>query len=244
MKYNTNIRMNTNDTNPISTMADFHAAENFIRIISTISILVFCFSCVDPAREYSPDLKHSTPGIEYMPDMYRSGAYEPNTVNPVFAGKQSAGQPVKGTIARLNLSNEMAMNKERIDTMLDELLVPFSYPDSKEGYDSAGKYLKNPLPLNDAVLAEGKRLFGNNCIYCHGAEGKGDGNLVQAGKYAPPPSYSTGVSSRGGAMKDLAPGKIYHTLVYGVNMMGSHAAQLNPEERWKVIWYVRQLQQK
>ena len=42
--------------------------------------------------------------------------------------------------------------------------------------------------------------------------------------------------------KDLTDGKIYHTITYGVNAMGSYASQLSPEERWKVVQYVHQLQ--
>ncbi|MOA50257.1 hypothetical protein D3C78_1732500 [compost metagenome] len=57
------------------------------------------------------------------------------------------------------------------------------------------------------------------------------------------PSYhGDATSSRGGAMKDLTAGKIYHTIMYGLNNMGSHASQLSPEERWKVVMYVQQLQ--
>jgi mono/diheme cytochrome c family protein len=34
---------------------------------------------------------------------------------------------------------------------------------------------KNPLTVNDAILAGGKRLFVSKCQRCHGPEGKGDG---------------------------------------------------------------------
>ena len=42
-------------------------------------------------------------------------------------------------------------------------------------------------------------------------------------------------------MKDLTDGKIYHTITYGINLMGSHASQVNPTERWKIIMFVRSL---
>jgi len=71
--------------------------------------------------------------------------------------------------------------------------------------------------------------------------GQGDG-LVVAHGFPAPPSYSKGQSSRGGAMKDLTDGKIYHTITYGVNAMGSYASQLDPQERMKVILYVHHLQ--
>jgi hypothetical protein len=42
-------------------------------------------------------------------------------------------------------------------------------------------------------------------------------------------------------MRDLTDGKIYHTITHGVNLMGSHASQLNPDERWKIVMYVKEL---
>jgi len=60
------------------------------------------------------------------------------------------------------------------------------------------------------------------------------------------PSYhgADANSSRGGLMQDMPAGKIYHTIMYGLNAMGSHASQLSPDERWKVVMYVQQLQKK
>ena len=42
-------------------------------------------------------------------------------------------------------------------------------------------------------------------------------------------------------IKTLPEGKIYHTLTYGKNNMGSHASVLSPKDRWKVIKYVKYL---
>jgi mono/diheme cytochrome c family protein len=90
-------------------------------------------------------------------------------------------------------------------------------------------------------MADGKILFLHFCSPCHGADGQGDG-LVVAHGFPAPPSYSKGQSSRGGAMKDLSDGKIYHTITYGLNAMGSYASQLDPKERLKVVLYVHHLQ--
>ena len=89
---------------------------------------------------------------------------------------------------------------------------------------------------------EGKVLYAKYCSHCHGATGQGDGKTVTGGGFPAPPSYSAAQSSRGGAMKELTAGKIFHTITYGVNMMGPHASQLNKEERWKITHYVQTLQ--
>lgn len=162
------------------------------------------------------------PGIEFMPDMYRSPSYETYGVNRMFENKMASRLPVAGTIPRD--------------------FTFFNYPNTIEGYIAAGRDVKNPLPLNPANLEEGKRLYAIMCMHCHGETGQADGSLIATGKYPPPPSYSVGTSSRGGGVKDLTDGKIYHTITYGVNLMGPHASQLLPSERWKVTMYVHQLQ--
>ena len=73
------------------------------------------------------------------------------------------------------------------------------------------------------------------CIHCHGEKGDGNGILVQKDKYAGVPSYYSA------ALKDLPVGKMYHTIFYGKNMMGSHASQINYAERWQVIKWVEKL---
>ena len=158
-----------------------------------------------------------SPGYEFMPDMYRSTSYETNSMNTIFSDSMTNRLPVAGTIPRGDF-------------------IPYGYPNSNEGYEAAGKELKNPLEKTPENLAEGKRLFEIFCIHCHGAEGKGDGSIVANGKFAPPPAYS------GDQLRELPEGKMYHTLEFGKNMMGSHASQLTQAERWKIIMYVQTLQ--
>lgn len=161
------------------------------------------------------------PGLEFMPDMYRSPSYETYAPNDMFADSLSALDPVEGSIPRG--------------------YAFFNYPSSNEGYEAAGRDLANPFERNEVNIAEGKYLYDNFCMHCHGEAGGGDGSLIATGKFPPPPSYVSGVSSRGGMMHELSDGKIYHTITYGINLMGPHASQLNPEERWKVTLYVREL---
>jgi mono/diheme cytochrome c family protein len=166
--------------------------------------------------------KRST-GWEYAPNMYEHIAYDPDQANPNFKDGKTAQKPPVGTIP--------------------VGFTTFDYPNNKDGYEKAGTEVTSPLPQTPQNLAEGQVLFTSFCSPCHGTDGQGHGLVVQHG-FPPPPSYSNGQSSRGGAMKDLTDGKIYHTITYGVNAMGSYASQLEPEERWKVIMYVHYLQKR
>jgi len=152
-----------------------------------------------------------------MPDMYRSPSLEYYSVHTVDGDTvNNAMKPVAGTVARG--------------------YMPYPYANTPEGYEAAGLNLHNPLPADkkEKWEAEGEVLFGKFCVHCHGATGAGDGKV--GGKLpGPPPAYN-------GALKNLPEGKIFHSITYGKNSMGSHASQLTQEERWKLVYYVQKLQ--
>lgn len=183
-------------------------------------IIPLAFSSLASSCHYTDTTK---PGYEYMPDMYRSPSYETYSSNPNFPDSITSRQPVKGTIAR----------GDQIFTDFDRMPYPFA--NSLEGYEQAGVQLKNPIPLTAENLAEGKRLYFNYCQACHGETGMGDGPVVQRNGPVPP-AYSSDV------LKNLPEGKMFHTIQFGKNMMGSHASQLTATQRWKIIQHVQTLQ--
>ncbi len=157
----------------------------------------------------------NSPGYEYMPDMYRSPAIEPyQEVDYTYNG-MSARKPAENTISMAETT--------------------YPYPNNNEGYEAAGENLKNPIAFSEEVLDEGKQVFKNFCIHCHGKNGEGNGSVPENSDYPNPPSYK-------GALKDLPEGKIFHSIHYGKNLMGSHASQISKEDRWKLVHYVQFLQ--
>lgn len=178
----------------------------------------------------------NSPGVEYMPDMYRSPAIEAYVdygQDPYYhtedkardqRNRPSARKPVEGTIAFSDVAEMAQFN------------MPYPYPNSPEGYEAAGVNLRSPIEMTQATVDHGKALYEKFCMHCHGATGQGDGPVVNNGNYPAPGSYT-------GPLRDLPEGKIFHVLVYGKNVaMGSHASQLNKEERWMVTHYVQYLQ--
>lgn len=191
-------------------------AMNKFRILGTAVITLAASMVFTSCHD-----KRST-GWEYAPNMYRHIAYDPDQKNPNFKDGKTAQVPPAGTIP--------------------VGFVRFNYPNTMDGYNLASTEVKNALALTSKHLTEGKKLYTTFCAPCHGLTGQGDGLVTTHDAGVKPPSYSAGQSSRGGAMKDLTDGKIYHTITYGVNAMGSYASQLSPEERWKVTMYVHHLQ--
>ncbi|MDO6811409.1 c-type cytochrome [Tenacibaculum soleae] len=152
------------------------------------------------------------PQVQYMPDMYVSVPYDVNGADGLNA-KMVNRLPVAGTVSRKGI-------------------VAYDIPNTQEGYEKAKAELKNPLPTTEKSLAKGKELYGIYCATCHGTKGDGNGVLSQRDKFNGIPNYKD---------RDLNPGNIYHVIMYGKNLMGSHAAQLKYNERWQVVQYVEKL---
>ncbi len=111
---------------------------------------------------------------------------------------------------------------------------PFHYGPSAAERKRAGAELTNPVAPSPEALKRGKRAYETFCLPCHGAGGNGDGPLIP--KYPNPPSF------RSKQTKALSDGEMFHTITLGWKKMASYASQLEPDERWEVIRYVRTLQ--
>ncbi len=163
--------------------------------------------------------------FEFLPSMVRSPAYDTFAPNPNFPDGKTLQLPEPGTIARGQ--------------------VPFHYGPMIEDVLRAGDELHSPFATADAAtrqhaLQRGEFLFANFCQMCHGPQGKGDGPMVQhmTRRGAVPPNSLLADST-----VKRADGELFHVLTYGQKNMPAQAVQLSPEDRWKVILYVRSLQE-
>lgn len=98
----------------------------------------------------------------------------------------------------------------------------------------AGEQLINPLEMTIENLELGKIKFDIYCSPCHGYFGEGDSRLK--GQFPNPPSLHSE------KVRNWSDGRIYHILMEGQNVMPNYASQLNFNERWATILYVRALQ--
>jgi cytochrome c len=165
-----------------------------------------------------------SPGVEYMPDMYRSPAIE--------------------AYVDYNFPDS-ATSLQAPDNSIPRGYMPYAYDNTLEGYELAGENLKNPLNLTERSISQGKVLYSNMCAHCHGKKGQGKGTITNA-IYGAVPSYIDENPNRRGnrAMINLTEGHIYHTIMYGLNAMGPHSSLIRENDRWKIVAYVQTLQGK
>lgn len=184
-------------------------------------------------------------GSIYCPDMAFATAYETygdvSPIKTIFGDKEytmSSLLPVANTFARNSLPNEELLNKE------PSALYSYQYTRYYNNNDTdkmkAGANLRNPYTNTPEVLKRGELVYKNQCAVCHGAKGMGDGPLIvredgSEGAYkAVPPAYSD-------RLKTLKDGEIFHSITYGKNLMGGYASHVSPDDRWKLVCYIKEL---
>jgi mono/diheme cytochrome c family protein len=109
----------------------------------------------------------------------------------------------------------------------------------QNGVDPAYASKRNPLRHTPQNIADGKKLYGQYCAACHGAEGRGNGD---AGKgLNPPPASIAGITRRPIA----SDGYLYWTVAEGGAPLGTamppFKASLKRDEIWKIIVYLSAL---
>ena len=118
--------------------------------------------------------------------------------------------------------------------------VPRGQPPYKYQNDplAAEKNLVNPLKgdRSPEVISTGKEHYTAYCALCHGTTGQGDGQIAEKMAVKPPTLLSDKV-------KNFSDGRIFHIITAGQGVMGAYVHQLkNEEDRWKVVNYIRSLQ--
>ena len=163
----------------------------------------------------SCDKDRNKPGYSYFPDMEQSQAFETYTSNPNWENGRTNQLPVEGTVPR-----EM---------------IPFDFEKTEVNRTWAGQELENPFANDASVLEDGKRLYDIYCMHCHGDMGDGKGHLYTSQKYLYLPADLNSEKIR-----TNPDGEIFQVITVGYGVMGAHGAQILPDERWKIVSYIRQ----
>ncbi|TGN11950.1 c-type cytochrome [Leptospira ilyithenensis] len=166
--------------------------------------------------------EYKTPVWEYFPNMYDSPARESQEADSFSRNGAASRIPPKGAIP------------------VGYFPYPYTAVATPDNLTNPDKGLKNPIAkanLGDLML--GEKRYQTYCSPCHGVRGAGNGNVV--GPYprfaqSPPPVTSDKIRS-------WSDGQIYHIITMGRGLMGSYAFQIEPEDRWKLIAYIRKLQE-
>jgi mono/diheme cytochrome c family protein len=187
-------------------------------------------------------------------DMARQPSYRPLQPSPLFADGNSARPLVEGTIHRDfqldNISGKKPMDIQGWTRAANALGKVAGDPIGMGEMTAtlSQTYVDTfPSPITAAVLKRGQERFNIYCATCHDRVGTGHGMIVQRG-YTPPPNFHTdlsrGLKLRGIDVKltEAPVGYYFEVITHGFGAMPDYAYQVTPDDRWKIIAYIRALQ--
>jgi mono/diheme cytochrome c family protein len=102
------------------------------------------------------------------------------------------------------------------------------------GTNTPGDYL--PFPVNEQVLTRGRERFDIYCAPCHSRLGDGNGIVPSRGFARKPLSFHID------RLRKEPLGYYFDVITRGFGIMPDYASQIPPEDRWKIVAYVRALQ--
>lgn len=149
-------------------------------------------------------------------DMHNQPRHEPHEASAFFDDGQASRPLVTGTIARGQLT---------ASDMRHGGLAP-------AGEEPADVF---PFEITRADLLRGQQRYNIYCSVCHGVDGDGKGMIVQRG-FTPPPSLHEQ------RLKDAPAGHFFNVITSGWGAMYSYNDRVIPEDRWRIIAYIRTLQ--
>lgn len=101
---------------------------------------------------------------------------------------------------------------------------------------SAAK-LKNPVKPSPATFKAVKKIYAQQCVTCHGKDGKGDG---PAAKFLGA-KVADLTSAR---VQEQTDGEIFWKLTNGKSPMPTFKSMLTEQQRWELVNYIRTLKSK
>lgn len=179
---------------------------------SRLSTLLFLAATVAGCRGQIS----SEPPIHLNPNMDSQPRYDAQAESAFFADHRTMRPPVPGTVA-------VGMLRE------DDALY--------QGKNADGSFVKlMPVTVSRELLDRGEKEYNIYCAPCHSPVGDGQGMAAQRGKIIGIPSYAEQ------RLVDAEDGYLFDVITHGKNRMSGYAYQVQPEDRWAIVAYVRTIQ--
>lgn len=150
-------------------------------------------------------------------DMHDQPSYTALEGSTFFTDGSASRPPIPGTVARGQLREDTELYLGKLPGPAEEPVTTF------------------PFPIDERVMARGQEMFNAHCALCHGRTGAGNGIIVERG-FSRPPSLDDE------RLRSAPVGHFFEIITNGFGAMPDHAAQIEVEDRWAIVAYIRALQ--
>jgi len=183
-------------------------------------------------------------------DMHNQPKYIPLRPIDAFGSindGRSARPLVEGAVARDDLRGDVEFYTGKLrqsrsagaTSAQPPIVPPPQTVNSEDAQTPAQSYqgfvIEFPMPITAADLDRGQERFNIYCSVCHGRLGDGSGMIVKRG-FRKPPSFHDE------RLRNAPIGYFFDVETNGFGAMPDYASQIPPEDRWRIIAYIRALQ--
>ena len=156
------------------------------------------------------------PPIEIIPDMDRQPKIRPQTPSSFFADGRASRLPVEGTVARDSDYLDAPINTGRIT-------------------GTTNFVANNPMQVTPQFMARGQQRYQIYCAPCHSPLGDGNGITKSFG-------MAVVANLHDPRIVQMTDGELFWVITNGRNLMVPYASQIEIEDRWAIVAYLRALQ--
>jgi mono/diheme cytochrome c family protein len=210
-------------------------------MLSSVVFIVLTWLPIAIAIDMRTDKNKKEPRIHLIQDMDNQTKFRPQDENVLFLDNRADRGRVPGTVARGELYADGPYHNGYVDSygadgkLTREFVTDF--PDAVRQQFATEASAR-------AFLNLGQQKFNMTCALCHGADGLGNGPIAiraqevgaSATGWVQPSNLSDEVR------RGRSDGHIYNTINNGIRKMGGYGHQLNVNERWAIVAYVRAIQ--
>lgn len=235
---------------PISEVVEGRQVPAFLLAIGAVGAAV---ALVPPLWVAAAAGTSTSPRMSLWWDMDYQAKFKPQTTSDLFADGRAMRKAPAGTVAWGSLA-------EKQDQRYYEGIEPDGVAQSHGGlpvhFVSAQvdgeapaeappepNWTKEfPLEVTQELMERGQERFNIYCATCHGRAGYGEGLVTQRAMGLNQGTWTRPLSLHDQAVREQPVGRIYNTITNGIRKMPGYRLQIDAEDRWAIVLYVRALQ--
>ena len=183
------------------------------------------------------------PRIDFFGDMDSQNRPGPQQRSKLFADGRAMRPQIPGTVAVGDLFENdhfylgyLPKNEESPSPPASDPNVPGNLPPEPD-YVTAF-----PFEVTESRMVRGQSQFNIYCAPCHGLVGQGDGLVALRAMALQEPTWLPPTNLTNDVVTAQPVGKIFDTITNGRRKMAGYAAQIEPDDRWSIVLYLRALQ--
>ncbi len=206
------------------------------------------YEALEPAdKKTLPDGQASRPLVEgTVPRMPAGQAYVDRQTEYFYTGVMAAGGAAQGAATGTTVpasstaggaASNPATNAGDANARGQVMGPGNNTQQQQQGAARLGGPDVFPFPITMAELERGRDRYNNFCSMCHGLTGESDGMIVRRGFQRPPSFHDPGLQEG-----QASAAHYFQTITNGLGAMPSYSYMIPPEDRWKIIAYIRAMQ--